>query len=1117
MANSPSRRTWILDSGASHHICPDRRAFQSLSRLSRPVDIILADESAIQAREIGFIRIHLPESSRFFDIEALYAPCLRFSLLSIVKLSEAFIIGFNNGNCLIQRHGSTNTAILGRSRNGLCELAGQAVRGRILSFSPIAHNRTISAAIATQAKSPSLIRWHQRLGHMGQEAVKKLVENHSASGSGDLGILSAPCDVCVKAKHRRTIIRKPVARTTRPFELIHSDLCGPLSTPSVGGSRYFIVYIDDFSRSCWVYFLRGKDKVEVTSRFQEFKAYIDKHFPSFPITRFRCDNGRGEYDNGLFRGILRVSGVTFEPSPPYTQHKNGVSERMIQTLTTKARAMLIDSRLPPEMWAEAIETAAYLHARSPSRSLDFKTPYKVLRGPGKVPEISHLRRFGCRANKLIPKEQRVDRKFGPRSKPCIMLGYVHDTTKIWKLWDPESRRVFQASDVLFDEDTIVGSYTGPEEVIKPLIDEEIEEIDENHEIQEIPAMLPQDEEGPIAAAGTPAREEENSGEALPRNCGLDSGVQNELVAITPAAEDPLQPSLVPPRRSARARIPRVLLATSDGDMDPEVYEEAAESEDWRAAMREEFSSLLQNETWETCERRDAHKTGKHAIGCKWVYKTKTNADGSLRYKARLVIRGYEQVPGEDFDETFAPVARLETFRIILALAATNRLHIHQMDVVTAFLNPDIDGEVYMELPPGIENSWLWPERANRQKTSHDTIRRLLKALYGLKQAPHLWFKHIDAFLRSLGFCPSDNDGNLYIAHDVWILLYVDDLLIVSQSEQRIAEIKQQLHDQYRMTDLGVAKQFLGLEIHYSDDRIYLRQRRYAQKVLRRFQMFDAYPHATPLDPGTRLTKATKGDQLVDPKEYQALTGSLMYLMRATRPDLAFTVSALAKHNSKPTHEHLQAAKHALRYLKGTVDMALVYQRNGSAAITGYTDSDWAGDLDDRKSTSGFVFKLSGAAVTWSSRKQSLVAQSSTEAEYIGCSEAAREAVWLRRLLGDLQAKSQETPITLHADNQGSIKLTENTRFHGRTKHIEIRYHFVREAHQNGAIRLTYLPTAAMTADILTKSLPKETHQQHVYGLGLVDSTAPADATGSADTTGSADATGSAGSGNMEMD
>jgi hypothetical protein len=499
-----------------------------------------------------------------------------------------------------------------------------------------------------------------------------------------------------------------------------------------------------------------------------------------------------------------------------------------------------------------------------------------------------------------------------------MVGYVHDTTKIWRLWDPDSGRVFQASDVLFDEDTIDGSFAGLEEVIKPLIDEEIEEIDEvpdkePEETQKTPATLPRDEEAPTVAAGSPAGEEESSREALPRNCGSDSGAQNELSAITSAADDPSRPSPAPHDGPRKHRFRAYYLPPATVRA-PETFEEAAESAHWQAAMREEYSSLLENKTWETCERRDAHQTGKHAIGCKWVFKTKTNADGSLRYKARLVIKGYEQVPGEDFDETFAPVARLETFRLVLALAAANGLQIHQMDVVTAFLNPDIDGEVYMELPPGVENSWLWPESTDQiQEIPHDAICRLLKALYGLKQAPRLWFKHIDSFLKKLGFHPSDNDANLYISEDAWILLYVDDLLIVSKSERQIAEIKRRLSDQYRMTDLGAAKQFLGLELRRYGDKLYVGQHRFALKVIRRFEMHDAYPQTTPLDPGSRLVKATKGDRLVDANEYRALIGSLMYLMRATRPDLAFTLSALSKHNEKPTSEHLQAAKHVLRY------------------------------------------------------------------------------------------------------------------------------------------------------------------------------------------------------------
>jgi hypothetical protein len=380
--------------------------------------------------------------------------------------------------------------------------------------------------------------------------------------------------------------------------------------------------------------------------------------------------------------------------------------------------------------------------------------------------------------------------------------------------------------------------------------------------------------------------------------------------------------------------------------------------------------LLENKTEETYECRDAHKTGKHVIRYKWVFKTKTNVHGSLRYKARLVINGYEQVPGEDFDKTFTPVTCLQKFWLVLTLAAVNGLQIHQMDIVTTFLNPDIDGEVYMELPPDIENSWLWPESTDQiQEIPYNAICRLLKALYGLKQALCLWFQCIDSFLKKLGFHPLDNDANLYISEDAWILLYVNDLLIILKSKWQIAEIKQHLSDQYRMTALGAARQFLGLELRHYGDKLYVEQHRFALKVLRRFKMHHAYLQTTPLDPGSHLVKAIKGDRLIDTNKYWALIGSLIYLLHATRPDLAFTLSALSKHNKKPTSEHLQAAKQALQYLKGMIKMVLVYKksmRNGPAEITGYTDSNWASDLDDRKSTSGYVFKLTGTAVTWSS-------------------------------------------------------------------------------------------------------------------------------------------------------
>ena len=259
------------------------------------------------------------------------------------------------------------------------------------------------------------------------------------------------CGVCVKAKQQKTYNHTPVTHTTHPFELIHSDLVGPISSPSWSGARYLILYIDDFTGWAYGYFLRSKESTEVTSGFQEFHTRIETAYPNWPITRFRCDNARSKYDNSLFRGILRVNGIAFEPSPPYSQSKNGVSERMIPTIITKARAMLFDSNLPNEMWAEVAETALYLHARSPSNALGGSLPYELMHS--KKPDLFHLRCFGCLANRLLPKEQR-EGKFSTRSHECIMIGYTHDTGKIWRLWDPHFRCIVCSADVIFDESVL---------------------------------------------------------------------------------------------------------------------------------------------------------------------------------------------------------------------------------------------------------------------------------------------------------------------------------------------------------------------------------------------------------------------------------------------------------------------------------------------------------------------------------------------------------------------------------------------------------------------------------------------------------------------------------------
>jgi len=892
------------------------------------------------------------------------------------------------------------------------------------------------------------------------------------------------CDICIKSKHQRKVERKPAPRATHPFELLHSDLCGPISPESASGLRYFILYIDDFSRSTWVYFLRSKTAIEVVSVFQELKARVEKRFPDHPIVRFRCDNGKGEYDNSLFRGILRVSGILFEPSPPYTQHKNGVSERMIRTVVTKARALILDSCLSDEFWAEAVNTAVYLHARSPSRAVGGVTPFEKLFG--EKPELGHLRRFGCAAYKLIPEAQRKG-KFVERAKKCVFLGYVHETVKIWRLWDPQSKRVIQASDVRFVEAEIMGERrVGNEEeleILKSYIPDNMP-LEHDEAVPMDNVVIPTDTSSRIVNVEDQAAIV--GGRISPVDPSPLSEGQRKAVTNDESDLRPVNPPAPMLRRSGRhgrlaqAHVAMLGSGASDkAESDPLSYREAlgqSRYANWKDAMGAEFSSLIENKTWTYCS---TVPVGAHPIGCKWVYLLKTNLDGSRRFKARLVIKGYEQT---DIGETFAPVAKLVSLRMILALSASKGWEVDHMDVVTAFLNPPVNDDIYMYLPEGID--WLDPS-----KPAGTTVCKLNKALYGLKEAPRLWYRHIDEFLLSAGFRKSINDPNLYqsIDGELLLILYIDDLLLAAKHRHRIDQAKNLLHSRYRMNDLGSARQFLGLEIdHLPNGNLKLHQTRFILKVLQRFDMQDCNGVHTPMETGQRLASAKDDDKLIEPREYQSLVGSLIYIAVGTRPDLAFAIATLSKFNTKPTTVHFLATKRLLRYLKQTIGMALVYGAVDN--LIGYTDSDFAGDLNDRKSTSGYVFTLAGAAVSWKSKKQSLVSLSSTEAEYISCSEAAREAIWLRRLyheITDAQANTNKPAIQLLlSDSQGAICLAKTPRFNDRTKHIDVKYHFVRDTCAQGLIRLNYLPTTDMTADIMTKPLPRDTHQRHVKGMGL---------------------------------
>lgn len=493
--------------------------------------------------------------------------------------------------------------------------------------------------------------------------------------------------------------------------------------------------------------------------------------------------------------------------------------------------------------------------------------------------------------------------------------------------------------------------------------------------------------------------------------------------------------------------------------EPATMEEALASDQaelWKQAMDEEYASLLANQTW-TLERVPE---GILPIPVKWVYKIKRDSTGNIeRYKARLVAKGFKQREGIDYEEVFAPVSKYTTLRAVLAIAAVQDLEIHQLDIKTAFLNGELEEQVYACQPPGYEEG------------STDMVCHLQKALYGLKQAPRAWHNTLKAELEEMGFVPSAADPSLFIKNGknpVYLLTYVDDILVITADTTLLTATKARIQQKFEARDLGNATYFLGMDIirNRINRTITLAQTRLTADILSKHNMMEAKTLSVPLSPATKLT--SDGEPLdLGNHGYSQLVGSLMYLSTCTRPDISQAVGGLARYMAKPTVTHWQTAKGVLRYLAGTADYGITFGR--SVGLSAYCDADYAGDIDTRRSTTGYVFILNGGAISWSSRLQQTVAASTTEAEYMAAAFAIKEALWMRKLLSDLQLSIDTIPIK--ADNQSAIKLLKNPVFSMRSKHIDVIYHFARERVARKEVSFQYIKTEEMVADTLTKAVP----------------------------------------------
>lgn len=1019
---------WYLDTGCSNHMCGQKSFFHLLNE-NHHTTVSFGDSSTVSVRGKG--DIHLKTRNGFVETisDVLYVPSLKCNLLSAGQLQEnGYVITIQKGACEIYEPVKGSIVVVPMSSNRLFPLQVEKTE----------------TCLATQSKDPSRL-WHLRYGHLNFGGLQTLHKKNMVDGLPKISDSHKVCETCVVGKQPRgSFPQTTLSRAKAALELIHSDICGPITPTSNGGKRYLITFIDDLTRKTWIYFLTVKS--EAFTVFKSFKTLVENETEK-RIKTLRTDGG-GEFCSNEFGEFCDRNGIRRHLTAPYSPQQNGVSERKNRTILDMMRSILSTGEVPKTFWPEAASWSVHVLNRSPTFAVKNVTPEEAW--SDRKPSVDHFKVFGCIAYAHVPDEKR--KKLDDKAEKCVFLG-VSEHSKAYKLFNPLTQRVLVSRDVTFDEEN---TWSWNKKPGQQLIDADVENNDK--------------EDAQVVTAVEPAVEDNENGSSGDR-CGDQPVENNEHFQRVKKRPAWMLDYVSGDELSDEDPITHFVLFA---DCDPITYDEASKDEKWKIAMDEEIKSIERNNTWELSDL----PRGQKCIGVKWVYKTKLNKDGGVdKFKARLVAKGYKQEFGVDYTEVFAPVARLDTIRLVISMAAHYSWFIFQLDVKSAFLHGELQEEVYVDHPPGYASS------SNMGK-----VLKLKKALYGLKQAPRAWYGRINAYFSREGFekCPFEH--TLFTKHGdngsvLIVCLYVDDLIYTGNDKSMFEDFKKSMMKEFEMSDLGLMHYFLGIEVKQVADGYFISQQKYTLEILSRFHMMSCNSVSTPTEVGLKLIK-DDGGKKVNATHYKQIVGSLMYLT-ATRPDISNAVSLISRYMDTPSEFHLAAAKRILRYLKGTSNFGILYKKD-EKDLLGYTDSDYAGDLNDRKSTSGYVFMLNSGAISWCSKKQPIVTLSSTEAEYVAASLCSCQAIWLRRLMETVQ-QQQRGPTTIFCDNVSAIKISKNPVLHARSKHIDVRYHFLRELCNDGVIDLVFCKSQDQVADILTKPLKQDTFVKLRGMLGVCSS------------------------------
>ena len=1063
---SLSADMWILDSGASDHITPHLHLLTNVHTSNSTLHLPNGQTSVVT--HIGNVVLH----TNIVLTDVLYVPSFNYNLISIPKLTNttACNVFFTKDACYVQDHILKKTTEIGELQEGLYLFQHSASNSAI-------HSTPACNSAVTSTTNSHL--WHSRLGHPSSSAMKYL-----PSSMYNPSVSFNTCEPCHLAKQTR--IKFPVSTTVSSvlFQLIHVDVWGPYRHKTHGNCSYFLTIVEDMSRATWVYLFA--DKSQVADILVNFFAYVTRQFRT-TVQILRTDNG-SEFLSTKFQQTLASQGIVHQRSCAYTPQQNGVVERKHKSLLNTARSLKIQASLPIHFWGDCVLAATYLLNRTPTTVLNGLTPYQVLFS--RPPDFTRLKVFGCLcfATDTTPHKD----KFSSRAHKCVFLGYPF-AQKAYKVLDLQTKKVFVTRDVYFLEHQFPFSSIDASVTPAHLFNGNgILTSDPFCEISEVATTVPNEDTNTSQAP--PTSESYNAQHT-------DSPETHSTPPVTSSMPQlrPVRQKVVPARFNDYVGLPNTMqktvnccasqfsksyqtfVANVTHIPEPQTYKTACQHDVWCKAMATELAALEANHTWEIVPL----PAGKRVVSCKWVFKVKFNQDGTVeRYKARLVARGFTQTEGLDYFETFAPVAKMSTVRVLLSLAAVSKWSVTQMDVTNAFLYGVLDEEVYMAIPQG----YVLPAQFADYNSKIPLVCRLVKSIYGLKQSPRKWFIKFKEVLLQFGFIQAHSDHSLFLFKSteffLAILVYVDDILVVGSDSTSIANIKAHLASHFKIKDLGPLKYFLGIEAARSDKGIYLNQRKYTLDIIKDVGLEHSRTASVPMEQNHTLLGNKVSPFLIDPAPYRRLVGRLIYLT-ITRPDLSYAVHVLSQFLASPRQCHLDAAFKVVKYLKLTVGQGILLSATSPLQLSAFADADWGGCPLTRQSLTGYCVTLGSSLLSWKSKKQHTVSRSSAEAEYRALADVCCELTWLLNLFHELGFNALK-PVTLYCDNRSAMYIAANPVFHERTKHIEIDCHLVREKLQKGYIKTAYISTHDQPADMFTKAISSSSLHHLLSKLGVLN-------------------------------